>query len=115
MSGLLREYVAGLGWGGLVCSHWQEQTAESSDKGRHWVPNAIVPAVTKALLGFLYGQSVVFHPSLHSALSNITSFFEKEVRVAVGLWDSSFKNAFHTLSYPFCCCHIGDIIFARQR
>ena len=70
-----KEYVAGIGsWGGLVCSHWQEQTAGIFGQGWHWVPNAIVLTVTKALLGFLYGQPVVFHPSLHSALSNITSF-----------------------------------------
>ena len=103
----------GGGGGGLVCTQRQEQPAESGEGGGR-VPTAFVWTVTKGVLGSSSGTVVVFLPSLNSALSNITSFLEKEVRVAVGLWDSSFKNAFHTLSYRFAAV-ILVILYSRGK
>ena len=40
--------------------------------------------------------------------------FRKEVRVVVGLWGSSFKNAFHTLSYRFAAV-ILVILYSRGK
>ena len=85
---------------GLSVAIGRNRLPESSDKGGIGSP---MPSCRQSRRRFLasFTDSPLF--SIHRFILPCLTLhlFRKEVRVAVGLWDSSFKNAFHTLSYRF--------------
>ena len=82
---------------GLSVAIGRNRLPESSDKGGIGSP---MPSCRQSRRRFLasFTDSPLF--SIHRFILPCLTLhlFRKEVRVAVGLWDSSFKNAFHTLS-----------------
>ena len=85
---------------GLSVAIGRNRLPESSDKGGIGSP---MPSCRQSRRRFLasFTDSPLF--SIHRFILPCLTLhlFRKKVRVAVGLWDSSFKNAFHTLSYRF--------------
>lgn len=98
---------------GLSVAIGRNRLPESSDKGGIGSP---MPSCRQSRRRFLasFTDSPLF--SIHRFILPCLTLhlFRKEVRVAVGLWDSSFKNAFHTLSYRFAAV-ILVILYSRGK
>ena len=98
---------------GLSVAIGRNRLPESSDKGGIGSP---MPSCRQSRRRFLasFTDSPLF--SIHRFILPCLTLhlFRKEVRVAVGLWDSSFKNAFHTLSYRFAAI-ILVILYSRGK
>ena len=98
---------------GLSVAIGRNRLPESSDKGDIGPP---MPSCRQSRRRFLasFTDSPLF--SIHRFILPCLTLhlFRKEVRVAVGLWDSSFKNAFHTLSYRFAAV-ILVILYSRGK
>ena len=98
---------------GLSVAIGRNRLPESSDKGDIGSP---MPSCRQSRRRFLasFTDSPLF--SIHRFILPCLTLhlFRKEVRVAVGLWDSSFKNAFHTLSYRFAAV-ILVILYSRGK
>ena len=98
---------------GLSVAIGRNRLPESSDKGGIGSP---MPSCRQSRRRFLasFTDSPLF--SIHRFILPCLTLhlFRKEVRVAVGLWDSSFKNAFHTLSYRIAAI-ILVILYSRGK
>ena len=98
---------------GLSVAIGRNRLPESSDKGGIGSP---MPSCRQSRRRFLasFTDSPLF--SIHRFILPCLTLhlFRKEVRVAVGLWDSSFKNAIHTLSYRFAAV-ILVILYSRGK
>lgn len=98
---------------GLSVAIGRNRLPESSDKGDIGSPMPSCRQSRRRFLAF-FTDSPWF--SIHRFILPCLTLhlFRKEVRVAVGLWDSSFKNAFHTLSYRFAAV-ILVILYSRGK